>query len=138
MWSFNRVFSLKRESSSWSTSGTFNTFLSLFQFIIQFYLEHCLPYLSTLLLEISSNFLVTDHVVLFSRKLWFSGPYFSAEKDAASCLFCFMCSMLRQFYKYIRSLNPIILNHLYIGFADSWRFLDYLFKSAILKCLDLV
>ena len=136
MWFFNGVFSLKHESSSWLTSGTFNFFFSFFQFMIRFYLENCSPYVLVLLLEILSNSLVANCVVLFFRKLRFSARCFSPEKDADSCFFCFICNMKMQFCKYIRSLNSSILNNLCIGLAQSLRMICY-FQDLLKTQIDL-
>ena len=111
------VFSLKCESSSRFTSE--KSFLNLLLSIIQLYLADYLRYLSVLLLGISINSLVSDHVV----QLWFSTQYFSPEKDPARCLF--------SIHTYYQVLKPEFIKFLTCCIW-SWCFLKVIFLRALL------
>ena len=74
-----RVFNLKWERQSW--------------FKMQLHLGDCLPYLSFLLVGIWSNIFPAIYVI----SLWLLTKYFNPGKDAASCLFCSICSTKKHF-----------------------------------------
>ena len=76
-----RVFNLKLERQSW--------------FKMQLHLGDCLPYLSFPLVGVWSNIFHAIYVI----SLWLLTKYFNPGKDAASCLFCSICSTKKHFFK---------------------------------------